>query len=143
INNLGLRNLSQGGVLDQSSAVLRMVADRTGELARLALVDGGRLSWVLSTAGSNQQNASLQINPTRSMSIGLSTHASGKAWLSTLPESRVRELVGEDLTRSTHLSVASMNDLLKDLEACRERGFALSIEEAELEIAAVASPIKV
>lgn len=143
INNLGLRNLSQAGILDQCSAVLRMVADRTGELARLALVDGDKLSWVMSTAGPNQQNSSLQINPTRSMRIGLHTHASGKAWLSTLPEKRVRALLGKNIAQSTTHSLSTVTEIVADIALARERGFVRSVEEAELGIGAVAAPILV
>ncbi len=61
LSNLGLRKLSQTRVLDQTNGVLRELANETGELVRLAVVEPDqRLTWVLAFTGARR---SLHIDP--------------------------------------------------------------------------------
>jgi DNA-binding IclR family transcriptional regulator len=56
--------------------------------------------------------------------------ATGKAILSELPDQRVRELFGnEPLPRPTRHSLGSLDELLRELEATRLRGYSLDDEE--------------
>jgi len=67
--------------------------------------------------------------------------ASGKAILAFLPEEQVRQLLAQGLPRYTNHTIISSDGLLADLRAARERGFAISQEEYEEDIHAVAAPI--
>lgn len=141
ISNIGLRHLQTSRLLDQCSAALRQLAEETGELVRLAIVEPGgkRIVWVQSFAGSKR---SLRIDPNYSLRIGLHTHATGKAWISTLPFSDALQLLLHDgLEPLTVHSKTSINDIRAELDAVRENGFALSYEENELGVGAVAAPI--
>jgi len=67
--------------------------------------------------------------------------ASGKAFLAFLPAEQASQILGDDLpcyTEHTHTSLADLN---QDLRATRERGFAISEQEYEQDINAVAAPI--
>lgn len=141
ISNIGLRHLQTSRLLDQCSAALRQLAEETGELVRLAIVEPGgkRIVWVQSFAGSKR---SLRIDPNYSLRIGLHTHATGKAWISTLPFSDALQLMLNDgLEPLTIHSKTSINDIRAELDAVRESGFALSYEENELGVGAIAAPI--
>jgi IclR family transcriptional regulator, acetate operon repressor len=142
ISNLSLRRLHQARLLDQCSGVLRALANSTGELARLAMVERDRITWVLSVAGEGAQNHSLRIDTYNTQSIGLHSHATGKAWLSTMSFERVRDLLRiHGIKPLTPHTLTSMNDIKAELERTRRAGFARSYEEHELGIAAVAAPI--
>lgn len=141
ISNIGLRHLQTSRLLDQCSAELRQLAEETGELVRLAIVEpGGKgLVWVQSFAGSKR---SLRIDPNYTLKIGLHTHASGKAWISTLPFSEALPLLLHDgLEPLTVHSRTSINEIRAELEQVRETGYAISYEENELGVGAVAAPI--
>ncbi|MEZ5783965.1 MAG: IclR family transcriptional regulator [Rhizobiaceae bacterium] len=141
ISNIGLRHLQTSRLLDQCSAALRQLAEETGELVRLAIVEPGgkRLVWVQSFAGSKR---SLRIDPNYTLRIGLHTHATGKAWISTLPFSEALALLLHDgLEPLTIHSKTSINDIRAELDAVRESGFSVSYEENELGVGAVAAPI--
>jgi DNA-binding IclR family transcriptional regulator len=145
ISNLGLRKLlSRRRLLDQCTSVLRALADESGELARLAIVEDDRLTWVLSIAGRKHQNSSLQIDARTSSRIGLHTHASGKAWLSTMPSKQAAALLQQHgIARMTKHSLGSLERVRAELDKVRQRGYALSYEEVELGIGAVAAPVLV
>ncbi|GAB4404144.1 MAG: IclR family transcriptional regulator [Anaerolineales bacterium] len=67
--------------------------------------------------------------------------ASGKAFLAFVPPHELDRLLPEELTRYTESTLATREALLKDLEATRERGFAVSSQEYEAGINAVAAPV--
>jgi IclR family transcriptional regulator, acetate operon repressor len=140
ISNLGLRQLQKSRLLDQCSAVLKSLAEESGELVRLAVVEHGqRITWVLAIAGAKR---SLQIDPNYTLEIGLQTHAAGKAWLSTMPFDRALKLMlQQGIRQLTPYSKVAIGEIRADLEAAARRGFASSYEENELGVGAVASPI--
>lgn len=142
ISNLGLRHMQTSRLLDQCSAALRQLAEETGELVRLAIVEPGgqRIVWVQSFAGSKR---SLRIDPNYTLEIGLHTHATGKAWLSTMPfQEALKLLLAHGLAPLTPYSKASITEIREELEEVARRGFALSYEENELGVGAVAAPIR-
>jgi DNA-binding IclR family transcriptional regulator len=142
LSNLGLRKLAQTRVLDQSSGVLRELANETGELVRLGMVEfGQRVTWVLAFVGARR---TLHIDPNYRLDLQLNTHAAGKAWLSTLsPEQAWRVLQATGIEKCTPHSKTRRKDIEADLALARERGFALSYEENELHVGAIAAPILV
>ncbi len=142
ISNLGLRHLQTSRLLDQCSAALRQLAEETGELVRLAIVEPGgqRIVWVQSFAGSKR---SLRIDPNYTLDIGLHTHATGKAWLSTLPfQDALKLMLAQGIVPLTPRSKTSITDIRGELEEAARRGFALSYEENEMGVGAVAAPIR-
>lgn len=67
--------------------------------------------------------------------------ASGKAMLAFLPQEQVQEMLAQGLPRYTNHTIISPAGFLADLKLARERGFAISQEEYEEDIHAVAAPI--
>lgn len=144
IGNFGLRHISRSRLLESCSAVLRGLADVTGELVRLAVVERDRPHYVLSFAGENHASLTLKVTDGTGAGLRLHTHANGKAWLSTLSVSRARALLAKQgLKPLTQLSLRSIGEVLADLETARKNGFATAFEEAEIGVGAVAAPIVV
>jgi IclR family KDG regulon transcriptional repressor len=67
--------------------------------------------------------------------------ASGKAFMAYLPDDEVRNILDKGLTKYTEHTLLSLADLYEDLRLTRERGFAISEQEFENDIHAVAAPI--
>lgn len=142
VSNLSMTRLSNARLLDLSTATLRTLADATGELARLAVVERDNLTWVLSVAGQKREQHALQLVPINNFRIGLNTHASGKAWLSTLSVDRVKELLDRHGIESrTPFSKTTVDEILADIAESARRGFAITFEENEINIGAIAAPI--
>lgn len=142
LSNLGLRKLDQTRILDQSSGVLRELANETGELVRLGVVEPAhKVTWVLAFVGARR---TLHIDPNYRLDIQLNTHAAGKAWLSTLaPEEAWQVLQASGIEQCTPHSKTGRQEIEADLAETRERGFALTFEENELHVGAIAAPIMV
>ena len=140
ISNLGLRQLQQSGLLGQCTSVLEDLAERTGELVRLSVVEQGqRITWVYAVVGTRR---SLRIDPNFNFEVSLHTHATGKAWLMTLSFDDMRALVERDgLAALTPNSSTDLDALRRELEASRKRGFSTTFEENEIGVCAVAAPI--
>jgi DNA-binding IclR family transcriptional regulator len=67
--------------------------------------------------------------------------ASGKAFMAYLPDGRVKKILNAGLTRYTDNSRVSLEELRDELQLIRQRGFAISEQEYEKDINAVAAPI--
>ena len=140
LSNLGLRKLSQTRLLDQSSEVLKDLVNTSGELVRLAVVENSsKITWVLAQAGSKR---SLQIDPNYRLDIGLTTHAAGKAWLSTLdPKSAWALIHHQGIQKFTEHSKSTKKEIEADWKFVHKNGFSLSYEENEIGVGAIAAPI--
>lgn len=141
VSNLGLRQLQTSRLMYQCSHVLKSLAEQTGELVRLAIVEGqgSRLTWVYSVAGKKR---GLQIDPNYTLDISYHTHAAGKAWLSTMPfDDAFKLCVAQGIKQLTPFSRVTMQDLKADLEEASKQGFVVSYEENEIGVGAIAAPI--
>jgi IclR family transcriptional regulator, acetate operon repressor len=135
-----LRQLQVSGLLGQCSSVLEDLAEQTGELVRLSVVERGeRITWVYAVVGKRR---SLRIDPAFNFEVSLHTHATGKAWLMALPFDRALSMLRRDeMAALTKYSVTDIEALRRELDISRKRGFASTYEENEIGVGAVAAPI--
>jgi IclR family transcriptional regulator, KDG regulon repressor len=108
-----------------------------GETVDLATLDGDQVVY-LQVIESPQR---LKIAAAVGQRLPACCTASGKALLAYLPEPQVAGILAAGLPRHTESTLASAADLRRDLAATRLRGFAISEQEFEPEINAVAAPI--
>ncbi|MFT3718819.1 IclR family transcriptional regulator [Pseudorhodoferax sp.] len=87
---LGLSYLGGSGIVDIAQPIIDRLADLSGELVRLAIVDGDRLTFVAKAQGAR---FGLRYDPDMGIDLRLSCSAGGHAWLMTLPDERALELV--------------------------------------------------
>jgi len=141
MSTLAFRNLDARAVPDIVQAVLDNLARETREYCRLAIVEGEDLVWVARAQGAT---SGLRYDPDMGQEIILHATANGKAWLSTLPEDEAVRIVfarGFQANRPLGPNSAQTIDELRDrLRVARERGYGLSLEEAEQGTAALAVP---
>lgn len=139
---LGQRYLQAVGIADATEAILDNLARRTRELARLTIVDTDRLVWIGSAQGAPP---GLMYQPAMGGRIVSYATANGKAWLARLPAAEAERIAVSDglgaairpadTGPKAHRSLAALR---RDLAAVRARGFAISDEEAEPGVAAIA-----
>ncbi|MEO7134321.1 MAG: IclR family transcriptional regulator [Vicinamibacterales bacterium] len=142
---LGHRYLESAGIANVAQALLERLAARTGELARLTVRDGNRLVWMGSAQGAPR---GLRYEPSMGSTIVSYATANGKAWLATLrDDDAIAIAIADGLGRrgakiSTGPNVIKTSrKLIADLKLTRKRGYAISNEEAEPGVAALAVAI--
>lgn len=136
---LALRDLDSRVITDVVQRVLDGLAQRTREYARIAIVEGETLTWVARAQGAV---SGLRYDPEMGIEVSLHTTATGKVWLSSLPEDEALRIVcARGLRRGTHIgpnAVKTVDDVRQALRETRQRGYATAVEEAEAGITAVA-----
>lgn len=141
--SLGLSFLSSSGIVDIAEPLLERLARASGELVRLAIVDGDRLTWVAKAQGSRQ---GLRYDPDMGSDARLSCTASGHAWLLTLSDERALELVSRQgfgpPAAYGPKAPATVKALLGYLHAARVRGYAMIDEVFAPGMAAMAAPVQ-
>ena len=140
--SMGLGFLSSSGIVDIAEPLLERLAKESGELVRLSIVDGDRLTWVAKAQGSRK---GLRYDPDMGMDARLSCTASGHAWLLTLSDERALELVSRQGFGAPKdygpKAPATVRALLGFLNAARVRGFAMIDEVFAPGMTAVAAPV--
>lgn len=87
---LGLSYLGGSGIVEVAQPIIDRLAQMSGELVRLAVADGDRLTFVAKAQGAR---FGLRYDPDMGIDVRLSCSAGGHAWLMTLPEERALELL--------------------------------------------------
>jgi IclR family transcriptional regulator, acetate operon repressor len=139
---VGLSYLGAAGIVDIAQPIIDRVAEVSGELVRLALVDGDRLTFVAKAQGARY---GLRYDPDMGIDVRLSCSAGGHAWLMTLSEERATELVarqgfGEPKAYGPK-APTSFRALMKVLDEDRRRGFSMISEMYAPGMTAMAAPV--
>jgi IclR family transcriptional regulator, acetate operon repressor len=139
LGSLGLRQLETAGIPRWAQEELRALAGRSGELVRLAVATGDTLRFLAQSQGAA---SSLIIDSPMRAAIVLHATATGKAWLSTLPDDEIVRILSErgvdSQTSKTHTDI---DTILDEVRAARANGFAVTHEEMEAGVSAIAAPI--
>ncbi len=138
---LGLRLLANTRLADMYQPVLDDLAEATGELVRLAVLEADKLIWIAHAQGAR---SSIRYDPISGHDVPLHATAMGKAWLATLPESEAVRLVGMAGFGGALGSAAltTVAGLRAELRRTRERGFGFVRDEAEPGISAIAMVVR-
>ncbi|KUM28591.1 hypothetical protein AU467_10405 [Mesorhizobium loti] len=136
---LGQRFLSATHLTDVCQPVLEELAAESAELVRMAVVQGETLTWIAQVQGARN---GLKYQPEMVARVRLATTANGKAYLSTLDRTEAIRIAINDSAGGQKQSIASVDEFMKELERTRSRGWAISDEEAETGVVAIAAPIR-
>jgi DNA-binding IclR family transcriptional regulator len=141
--SVGLAYLGACGIVDIAQPIIDRLAETTGELVRLALVDGDRLTFVAKAQGAR---FGLRYDPDMGIDVRLSCSAGGHAWMMTLSEERATELVarqgfGEPRSFGPK-APTTFKALMKVLEDDRKRGFSLMTEMYAPGMGAMGAPVQ-
>jgi IclR family transcriptional regulator, KDG regulon repressor len=116
---------------------LQRLSDECGETVDLSILDGSHVIY-LQVIESPQR---VKLAAAVGQQLPAFCTASGKALLAYLPEEQVQKILGENLTRFTGATPATVPEVMESLRSTRERGYATSEQEYEPDINAVAAPI--
>ncbi len=116
--------------LEEFYAEVRQLPIISREAARLALLDGTDVIYLARYEASGRPR---RVTGGIGDRFPASITATGKVMLATLPAEAVEDRYrGKLLPRYTERSIQSLPDLLRDLEAARDRGYAIDDEETNL-----------
>lgn len=139
---LGFAHLNATGIRDVCHPDMRLLAKETGELARLAVIDGESLTWVAEAQGARD---GLRYDGNIGRQAVLHSTAAGKAWLATLDDAEAARLVlsqGFPNAGATGpRALTTMRELMAELERTRQLGCATAIEEAAVGVNAIAAAV--
>ncbi|ROZ71487.1 IclR family transcriptional regulator [Ramlibacter sp. WS9] len=140
---LGLTFLSGSGIVDIAQPLIDRLAEVSGELVRLALVDGDRLTFVAKAQGAR---FGLRYDPDMGIDVRLSCSAGGHAWLMTLSDERAIEIVSKqgfgDPKHYGPKAPTTVKELLRILAKDRARGFSTINEMYAPGMTAMAAPVQ-
>lgn len=143
VASIGLSYLAATGIVDIAQPLVDRLADISGELVRLAIVDNERLTWVAKAQGARH---GLRYDPEMGSDARLSCSASGHAWMLTMSDERALDLVSrqgfgtpEEYGPNAPTTIAA---LTKILHAGRKRGYAMINEVFAPGMTAMAAPVQ-
>ena len=127
---LGFRYLSSSGA-DIIQPILDRLAQDSGELVRLGVIDGSRQTWIAKSQGAR---SGLRYDPDMGRDAPLFYTASGHAWLASLSDADPAQF-GPNAPRST-------DELLGYLQRARERGYAWVEQTSAVGTSALAAVVR-
>lgn len=141
--SMGLSYLSNSGIVDIAQPLLNHLAEISGELVRLSVVDGERLTWVARAQGARQ---GLRYDPDMGSDARLSCSSSGWAWLSTMSDDQAMALVakqGIGLPQDFGPAApATLQAVLDAVHASRERGYSITTDTYSLGLSAMSAAVR-
>jgi DNA-binding IclR family transcriptional regulator len=116
---------------------LERLSAECGETVDLAVLDGAQVTYLQVIESPHRVKIAAAVG----QRLPAFCTASGKAFLAYLPDDQVYHILSQGMPRYTDSTRVSPADLHQDLRVTRERGFAISEQEYERDINAVAAPI--
>lgn len=130
--------LSNLDIVKLARPTLEVMAEESGETVSLCLWDGRQAVSVHQALGAR---AVKHFAPPGRRNPAHCT-ATGKAFLACLPAADVAKLLSGHLESYTRHTITDAQELSRQLDGVRHRGFAVNEEEFVLDVCAVAAPIR-
>src|SRR6266508_1353574 len=135
---IALRHIDLIGISDLCLPLLRDLAQKTGELVQLAIVQNEQMIYVAKAEG--QQRIRVLSLVGRAAVLHAST--AGKVWLANLPEDRALALaLKQGLEPVTNQTINSVSQLRAEMARVRKNGYSLVEEEMFEGASAVGVPL--
>jgi len=116
---------------------LRRLNEESEENVHLAVLDGTNVVYVHTIDGRRR----VKLAAAQGQSLPAHATASGKAILAFLPEAKVRGILRHGMRRHTPHTIHSVEAFMDDAQRARARGYAVSEQEYESDISALAAPV--
>ncbi|CAN5555699.1 IclR family transcriptional regulator [soil metagenome] len=141
--SMGLSFLSASGVVDVAQPSLDRLAEESGELVRLAVVDGDDLTFVAKAQGAKR---GLRYDPDMGLSVPLSCSAAGHAWLAAMSDEEALALVAKQgfgtPDKFGPKAPTTVKALLAHLRSTRKRGFSMISDMFSPAMASMSAVVK-
>ena len=142
---MGVGFLGRTGVGDVAQPILDRLAQTSGELIRLSVIDGDDLIWVAVAQGAT---SGLRYDPGQEQGVvvHLASSSGGQAWLASMSDEEALARVSrQGLTRTGAPANTSapktIAELLAILAETRKRGYAVAVNSYIVGMAAMAMPV--
>lgn len=139
---LGFRYLANSGA-DVVQPILDALAERSGELVRLGVIESERQTWIAKSQGAR---SGLRYDPDMGRDAPLFYTASGHAWLASMSDAEALALVARqgvaDPAEFGPNAPRSEQELLNRLALARQQGYAWVMESSSLGTAALAAVVR-
>ncbi|WP_277184439.1 IclR family transcriptional regulator [Caballeronia sp. BR00000012568055] len=140
--SLGLRFLSAGGIVDIAQPILERLAATSGELVRLAIVDGEELIYVAKAQGARQ---GIRYDPEMGRPVTLSCSAAGIIWLAGKSDEDAMRLVSKQGFGKPEdfgpRAPTTFKTLLPMIETARAQGYATTQDMFLPSMSSMATPV--
>lgn len=141
--SMGLSFLSHSGIVDFAQPLLDRLAELSGELVRLSVIDGNRLTWVARAQGARQ---GLRYDPDMGSDARLSCSSSGLAWMSALSDEQALALLGQQGLGSREEfgpnAPQTLQEVLALVHQTRERGYSVTVDTYSPGLSAMSAPVQ-
>lgn len=134
---LGFSVLERSDLHRQATSYMHRLAAECRETIDLGILDGTSILY-LQVIESPQR---VKISSAPGQRLPVFCTATGKTFLAFLPDQQVKEILKTGRHKYTEYTTTDLAEIHKQLRLTRERGFAISEQEYELGINAVAAPI--
>ena len=135
---LGLGALRRLDIRRAAQPYMQRLVDQFQEICTLGVFDHGQVLYVEVV----HSNHSLTIAARVGRYLPAHCTASGKVLLAFLPPEVVEPVLGAPLRVYTEKTIISPDRLREELEAVRQRGYAVADEELEVGVWAISAPIR-
>jgi IclR family transcriptional regulator, pca regulon regulatory protein len=142
VADLGLAVMDSMVLRSLAREPLRELRARTGRTVSMAILDGIQIRYTERLRG--WRHGQHAVDPAVGLAARQPVHctAMGKVLLASLPESRLREVMGElELSRRGPNSITSKKELRAELARVRKAGVAVSDEEQARGLRSIAAPL--
>ncbi|MDI5983919.1 IclR family transcriptional regulator [Halomonas sp. M4R5S39] len=140
---MSFRYLASTGTSDIIQPILDRLAEQSGELVRLSVIEGNRLTWIAKAQGAR---SGLRYDPDMGKEAPLFCTASGHAWLADLSDEEALALVDTQGMETDHPlgpnAPRSKESLLEHLRQARERGYSWTHDSMGPGTAAMAALVR-
>jgi len=139
----GVVQLAEGASRTQDLAVVSRgvctaLAEDLGETINLVMHEGDTVITIDQVIGSSTMTTVNWVGRRSPLHVT----SAGKIFLATMPAAELEEYLDAGLTRFTERTIVDRVALETELDAVRARGYAQTLEEQEIGLAAVAAPIR-
>ncbi len=124
-------------VVQEARPLCKQLAAATGETVNLATLSGNSALYLDQVAGPS----ALQPHNWVGQHIPLHATSNGKVLMAWLSDADLRDLLGR-LPAYTGQTITSKGKLRKELQAVRECGYAVAVDELEVGLTAIAAPVR-
>ncbi|RBM04480.1 IclR family transcriptional regulator [Streptomyces sp. PT12] len=139
LGEIGLAAIGRVDIRQVARPVLEDVRDRTQETVSLSLLEGRNVRFIDCV----ESPRAVRVGDRTGVVMPAHCTAAGKAILAAMPEAELsRRFAGHELATRTENSVTDWPALRAELEEIRRLGYAVSMEEGERGISAVAAVLR-
>lgn len=135
---LGQTFIQQRGMLKQAKPILQELAEKTGETSYMSILRGNEVVYLDSV----EPTATVRVVSRLGLHMPAHATAAGKALVAFESEEDLRKRFGAELKPYTTKTFRTFEDLYRDIERVREKGFATDLEEFEEGLRCIAAPVR-